>query len=237
MCLQSRGLLLIWAIHEETAVDTSTYDDDWLTLICALAWMASEVRFSPEILFYKLPYIVFNNLYHALLFCNMCVNHCTLSQFWRRQWQSSPVLLPGKSHGLRSLVGCSPRVALELDTTERLHFHFSLSCIGEGNSNPPQCSCLENPRDGGAWRAAVYGVEQSRTRLKRLSSSSSSKSILDFLRGWKKVWMMYGRKHEFEICYNTNTLCSFWSSCSSSLQLNFHIYETNGIKCILLCCC
>ena len=63
----------------------------------------------------------------------------------------------------------------ELDTTERLHFHFSLSCIGEGNGNPLQCSCLENPRDWGAWWAAVYGVVQSRTRLKRLSSSSSSR--------------------------------------------------------------
>ena len=60
------------------------------------------------------------------------------------------------------------------DTTERLHFHFSLSCTGEGNGNPLQCSCLENPRDGGAWWAAVYGVTQSRTRLTRLSSSSSS---------------------------------------------------------------
>ena len=58
--------------------------------------------------------------------------------------------------------------------TEWLHFHFSLSSIGEGNGNPLQCSCLENPRDGGAWWAAVYGVAQSRTRLKRLSSSSSS---------------------------------------------------------------
>ena len=62
-------------------------------------------------------------------------------------------------------------------TTERLHFHFSLSCIGEGNDNPLQCSCLENPRDGGAWWAAVYGVAQSRTRLKRLSSSSSSNTL------------------------------------------------------------
>ena len=61
--------------------------------------------------------------------------------------------------------------------TERLHFHFSLSCIGEGNGNPLQCSCLENPRDGGAWLAAVYGVAQSRTWLKRLSSSSSSNLI------------------------------------------------------------
>ena len=57
--------------------------------------------------------------------------------------------------------------------TERLHFHLSLSCTGEGNGNPLQCSCLENPRDGGAWWAAVYGVIQSQTRLKRLSSSSS----------------------------------------------------------------
>ena len=86
----------------------------------------------------------------------------------------TPVLLPGKSHGWRSLVGCSPWGLEESDTTERLHFHFSLSCIGEGNGNPLQCSCLENPRDGRAWWAAVYGVAQSRTRLKRLSSSSSS---------------------------------------------------------------
>ena len=61
----------------------------------------------------------------------------------------------------------------ESDTTEQLHFHFSLSCIGEGNGNPLQCSCLENPRDEGAWWPAVYGVAQSRTRLKPLSSSSS----------------------------------------------------------------
>ena len=76
----------------------------------------------------------------------------------RRQWQPTPVLLPGKFHGQRSLVGCSPWGHEELDTTEQLHFHFSLSCIGEGNGNPLQCSCLENPRDGGAWWAAVYGV-------------------------------------------------------------------------------
>ena len=69
-------------------------------------------------------------------------------------------------------MGCSPWGREELDTTERLHFHFSLSCTGEGNGNPLQCSCLENPRDGGAWWAAVSGVAQSRTRLKQLSSSS-----------------------------------------------------------------
>ena len=83
----------------------------------------------------------------------------------RKQWHPTPVLSPGKSHGRRSLVGCSPRGREELDTTERLHFHFSLSCIGEGNGNSLQCSCLENPRDGGAWWAAIYGVAQSRTRL------------------------------------------------------------------------
>ena len=84
----------------------------------------------------------------------------------RRPWQPTPVLLPGKSHGRRSLVGCSPWGRYELDMTEQLHFHFSHARIGEGNVNPLQCSCLENPRDGGAWWAAVCGVAQSWTRLK-----------------------------------------------------------------------
>ena len=100
------------------------------------------------------------------------------SLVWRRQWQPTPVLLPGKSHGWRSLVGCSPWGREESDTTERLHFHFSLSCIGEENGNPFQCSCLENPRDRGAWWAAVYGVAWSVTRLEQCSSSSSSSSSM-----------------------------------------------------------
>ena len=91
-------------------------------------------------------------------------------------WHPTPVLLPGRSHGRRSLVGCSPWGCWGSDTTQRLHFHFSLSCIGEGNGNPLQYSCLENPRDRGAWWAAIYGVAQSQTQLKRLSSSSSRKS-------------------------------------------------------------
>ena len=95
---------------------------------------------------------------------------------WRRKWQPIPVFLPGESQGRGSLVGCNLWGHTELDTTEQLHFHFSLSCIGEGNGNPLQCSCLENPRDGGAWWAAIYGVTQSGTRLKRLSSSSILKS-------------------------------------------------------------
>ena len=82
---------------------------------------------------------------------------------WKIPWMEEP----GRLQSMGSL---------ESDMTERLHFHFSLSCIGEGNGNSLQCSCLENPRDGGAWWAAIYGVAQSRTRLKRLSSSSSNAS-------------------------------------------------------------
>ena len=78
----------------------------------------------------------------------------------RRQWHPTPVLLPGKSHGWRSLEGCSPWGRWGSDMTERLHFHFSFSCIGEGNGNPLWCSCLENPRDGASWLAAVYGVQR-----------------------------------------------------------------------------
>ena len=117
---------------------------------------------------------------------------------WRRQWHPTPVLWPGKSHGRRSLVGCSPWNREESHTTERLHFHFSLSCIGEGNGNPLQCSCLENPRDGGAWWAAIYGVTQNRTRLKRLSSSSSSSTCpwwqgaCNIGRPW--IWFILGSK-------------------------------------------
>ena len=78
---------------------------------------------------------------------------------WKIPWTEEP-------GGLQSMG------SLRVGHDERLHFHFSLSCIGEGNGNPLQCSCLENPRDGGAWWAAVYGVAQSWIQLKRLSSSS-----------------------------------------------------------------
>ena len=91
----------------------------------------------------------------------MATHSTTLA--WKIPWTEEP----GRLQSMGSL---------ESDTTKRLHFHFSLSCIGEGNGNPLQCSCLENPRDGGAWWAAIYGVAQSRTQLKRLSSSSSSRA-------------------------------------------------------------
>ena len=85
------------------------------------------------------------------------------------------IVLAEESQGRGSLVGCRLWGRTESDTTERLPFHFALSRIEEGNGNPLHCSCLENSRDGGAWWASVYGIAQSRTRLKRLSSSSSSK--------------------------------------------------------------
>jgi len=94
---------------------------------------------------------------------------------WKIPWMEEP----GRLQSMRSL---------ESDTTQRLHFHFSLSCIGEGNGNPLQCSCLENPRDGGAWWSAVYGVAQSRTRLKWLSSSYEAKiERLGSLQGLKSL--------------------------------------------------
>ena len=92
----------------------------------------------------------------------------------RRRWHPTPVLLPGKSHGWRSLVVYSPWGREESDTTERFDFHFSLSCIEEGNGNPLQHSCLENPRDRGAWWAAVHGVTTSRTRLSNFTHFSLS---------------------------------------------------------------
>ena len=133
-----------------------------------------------NLIYFCLDYTIL--LYFAFILYPWCFSHglaratgswlLTLSWviFRRRQWHLTPVLLPEKSHDQRSLVGWSPWGLEETDTTERLHFHFSLSCIGEGNGNPLQCSCLENPRDRGACWAAIYGVTQSWTQLKRLSS-------------------------------------------------------------------
>ena len=98
--------------------------------------------------------------------------NCAYNFFFMNIWENIHLTLAWKIPQWRSLVGCSPLGHEESDTTERLHFHFSLSCIGEGNGNPLQSSCLENPRDRRAWWAAFYGVAQSWTRLKWSSSSN-----------------------------------------------------------------
>ena len=126
-----------------------------------------------------------------LVFLNLWLNIIIIAL---HQWQPTPVLLPGKSQGWRSLVGCSPWGCWGSDTTERLPFHFWLSCIGEGSGNPLQCSCLESPRDGGAWWAAVYGVTQSWTRLKWLSNLASGTIFLFKKKKWQSfLKMLEGR--------------------------------------------
>ena len=101
---------------------------------------------------------------------------------WKIPWMEEPGRL--QSMGL-----------LESGTTERLHFHSSLSCTGEGNGNPLQCSCLENSRDRGAWWAAVYGVAQSRTRLKRLSGI-----------GWENIYFCFADYAEAFECVDHSKL-------------------------------
>ena len=135
-------------------------------------------------------------------------NRQCLLGIWRRQWHPTPVLLPGKSHGQKSQVGCSPWGHEESDTTEWLHFHFSLSCTGEGNGNPLQCSCLETPRDGGAWWAAIYGVTQSRTRLKQLSSSSTKVK--------NKVKLSRMKYNILPLGYNTINCTNMLTECTFS---------------------
>ena len=131
------------------------------------------------------------------------------------QWHPTPVLLPGKSHGQRSLVGCSPSGRYELDTTERLHFHFSLSHIGEGNDNPLQCSCLENPRDGGAWWQPPVGSH-------RVGHD------------WSDLAMMLRRKRESvdaELIQSCLTLCDP-VDCNLSGSSVHGIFQARILECI-----
>ena len=116
---------------------------------------------------------------------------------WKVPWMEEP----GRLQSMASL---------RVSTTERLHFHFSLSYIGEGNGNPLQCSCLENPRDGGARWAAIYGVAQSQTGLKRLSSNSSSSSAV----------VQSHALYRPQICFIPNFMCcEFFLSLETSLLL------------------
>ena len=131
------------------------------------------------------------------------VSCCDFNLHW--QWHPTPVLLPGKSHGWRSLEGCSPWGHWGSDMTERLHFHFSLSCIGEGNGNPLQCSCLESPRDGGAGWATIYGVAQSWTRLK-----------------WQQQQQQ--QRHWTPFCVHIFSLCMFTGEVSVQIFCPFSIW-------------
>ena len=125
--------------------------------------------------------------------CFSCIPHI----LWRRQWHPTPVLLPGKSHGQRSLEGCSPWGREESDTTERLHFHFSLSCIGEGHGNPLQCSCLENPRygePGGLPSMGSHRVEQDWSDLAAAAAAAKS---------W--TWFQLNHHHQHQAMYLHST--------------------------------
>ena len=163
---------------------------------------------------------------------------------------ATPGLLPGKSHGRRSLVGCSPWGCWGLDTTERLHFHFSLSCIGEGNGNPLQCSCLENPTVGGAWWAAICGVTQSRTWLKRLSDlavAAAAFKVFPLLSVLRNLIIIYPGVVFFMFLVLAVCWATSWNLLSSNLKtfqwllfqifflffLFFSFYWTSSITSIL----
>ena len=155
-----------------------------------------------------------------------------------RQWHPTPVLLPGKSHGWRSLVGCSLWGRQESDTTEWLHFHFSLSCTGEGNGNPLQRFCLENPRDGGAWWAAIYGVTQSRTRLKWLSSSIAHYRVLSrFLVLYSRAFLVIYFIH-VRVCwvFSCPTLCDT-IDCSPPGSFVYGILQARKLERVAMSSC
>ena len=124
----------------------------------------------------NLPYSSGNYIEYLVNCCIPETQHCklTILKKWRRKWQPTPVFLPGESQGQRSLVGCCLWSRTESDIAEAT-WH---ACLGEGNGKPRQCFCLENPRNRGAWSAAVCEVAQSQTQLTRLSSSSSSSSSI-----------------------------------------------------------
>ena len=185
----------------------SSWTRDWTCVPCTGRWGSKPLdqQASPILLLFLLQCMTIQSILHI---CGFCIHRVR-----RRHWHPTPVLLPGKSHGRRSLVGYSPWGREQSDTTERLHSHFSLSCTGEGNGNPLQCSCLENPRDGGAWRAAVYGVAQSRTWLKWLSSISSIHRVnqLWIEKFWKKSIPQSPKKQNLNLWCSGNYLHSFYT--------------------------
>ena len=186
---------------------------------------------------------------------------CYLSgaKLWwrRRQWHPTPVLLPGKSHGQRSLVGCSPCDPEESDTTEWLHFHFSLSCIGEGNGNPLQCSCLENPRTaepgglpsyriGHDWSdlaaaAANYGGQRMRLLDGITDSTDTSLSKLWKLVMDREVWQCYSpwshkESGTAEQLNWTESMVEVMKIMATS-QSSHSLYLINGLFSLMLLAC
>ena len=136
----------------------------------------------------------------------------------RRWWHLTPVLLPGKSHGRRSLVGCSPWDCKESDTTERFHFHFSLSCIGEGNCNPLQCSCLENPRDGGVGGLPSMGLHRVRHDWSDLSAVAAA--AVNIVKWWNSLQL------QLQIsCKSNQPVTPHWP-----LQLPIQLFYSTGYK-------
>ena len=129
-----------------------------------------------------------------------------------------------------SLEGCSPWGHYELDTTEQLHFHFSLSCIGEGNGNPLQCSCLKNPRDGGAWWAAVCRAAQSQTERKQFSSSSSSIPACSSVINNKPECVQFAQEQH-------RPLSSLIKATGINLKFNIQLLQSNlhSISCYMQC--
>ena len=126
------------------------------------------------------------------------------------------------------------RVTKSRDMTERLHFHFSLSCIGEGNGNPLQCSCLENPRDGGAWWAAVYGVTQRWTRLKRLSSSSSTNNNSNMLPSPVLIFTKITGSSQFKYYWLTVLVTKSWTVPTRLLYPRDFPDKSPGVGCHFL---
>ena len=166
-------VVIISAIQHKSAIITHISSPSWASLLPGppTSKFISEHQAGVPVLYNFSPVICYT---HGSVYMEKAMAPHSSTLAWKIPWTEEPGGL--HSMGLRWDMSCD-----ELDMTERLHFHFSLSCIGEGNRNPLQCSCLENPRDGGAWWAAVYGVARSRTRLKRLSSSSSSVYMLMLL--------------------------------------------------------
>ena len=137
-------------------------------------------------------------------------------------------------------MSCNPRGRYKSDTTERLHFHFSLSCIGGGNGNLLQCSCLENARDGGAWWAAVYGVAQSRTRRKRLSSSSITFFCFPYFSSFLSQYLLTFTYKNSPYCTSLKFLCVNYiiilSITVCLLKTCLHLNQQTCFTSLLYCC-